>query len=194
MTTAQVVETPVTVNNNSPIQDYVHPDDQTQPTFEMCIICNISSRFFKSLYRESSLVPRRSLLTRCPREVWERAGERTPSQYWQNTPDFSAILPLVTFYNIYGILQGKWKKSAPFLRKLFRCWQQGHEMIETLEKKTAYKFTSAIHIVLALDDIKSQKSKSDFSTVFGLLLLSHGAGKALLDVLEPFGLCKGYEF
>ena len=37
MTTAQVVETSVSVNNNSPIQDYVHPDDQTQlqPTFEM---------------------------------------------------------------------------------------------------------------------------------------------------------------
>ena len=36
LTTAQVVETSVTVNN-SPIQDYVHPDDQTQPTctFEM---------------------------------------------------------------------------------------------------------------------------------------------------------------
>ena len=34
MTTAQVVEMSVTVNN-SPIQDYVHPDDQTQPTFEM---------------------------------------------------------------------------------------------------------------------------------------------------------------
>ena len=31
MTTAQVVETSVTVNNISPIQDYVHPDDQTQP-------------------------------------------------------------------------------------------------------------------------------------------------------------------
>ena len=35
MTTAQVVETSVTVNNNSPIQDYVHWDDQTQPTLEM---------------------------------------------------------------------------------------------------------------------------------------------------------------
>ena len=35
MTTAQVVKTSVTVTNNSPIQDYVHPDDQTQPTFEM---------------------------------------------------------------------------------------------------------------------------------------------------------------
>ena len=33
MTTAQVVETSVTVNNNSPIQDYVHPDDKTQVIF-----------------------------------------------------------------------------------------------------------------------------------------------------------------
>ena len=34
MITAQVVEMSVTVNNNSPIQDYVHPDYQTQPSFE----------------------------------------------------------------------------------------------------------------------------------------------------------------
>ena len=39
MTTAQVVETSVTVNNNIPIQDYVNPDDQTQPTFEMTPGC-----------------------------------------------------------------------------------------------------------------------------------------------------------
>ena len=36
MTTAQVVETSVTVNN-SPIQDYVHPDDHTQPTYKMTL-------------------------------------------------------------------------------------------------------------------------------------------------------------
>ena len=35
MTTAQVVETSVTINNNSPIQVYIHPDNQTQHTFEM---------------------------------------------------------------------------------------------------------------------------------------------------------------
>ena len=29
MTTAQVVEKSITFNNNSPIQDYVHPDDQS---------------------------------------------------------------------------------------------------------------------------------------------------------------------
>ena len=35
MTTAQVFDTSVTVNNNGPIQDYVHLHDQTQPTLEM---------------------------------------------------------------------------------------------------------------------------------------------------------------
>ena len=39
MTTAQVVETSVTVNKNSPIQDYVHPDDHTQTTCEMTPGC-----------------------------------------------------------------------------------------------------------------------------------------------------------
>ena len=33
MTTGEVVETSVTVNNNSRIQDYAHPNDQTQRTF-----------------------------------------------------------------------------------------------------------------------------------------------------------------
>ena len=52
MTTAQVVETSVTVNNNSPIQDYVHPDDQTQPivsnvynivpTLQHCVVLKIT--------------------------------------------------------------------------------------------------------------------------------------------------------
>ena len=39
MTTAQVVETSVTVTNNSPIQDCVLPDDQTQPTYESIKTC-----------------------------------------------------------------------------------------------------------------------------------------------------------
>ena len=44
MTTAQVVETLVTVNNKSHNQGYVHPDDQTQPTFNNDT--NEVSRFF----------------------------------------------------------------------------------------------------------------------------------------------------
>ena len=34
MTTLQVVEMSITVNN-SPIQDYIHPQDYTQPTYEL---------------------------------------------------------------------------------------------------------------------------------------------------------------
>ena len=34
MTTAQVVETSLTINNSS-IQDYVHADDHSQPTYEV---------------------------------------------------------------------------------------------------------------------------------------------------------------
>ena len=35
MTTTQVVETSVTINNKRPIQDYVHLDDYIPPTYEM---------------------------------------------------------------------------------------------------------------------------------------------------------------
>ena len=56
MTTAQVVETSVTVNNNSPIQVYVHLDDQTQPTFEMTPGFKPFTvlKYFRSVNRASS--------------------------------------------------------------------------------------------------------------------------------------------
>ena len=38
MTTAQVVEMSETVNNNSPVQDYVHPDDHTEHTLKALFI------------------------------------------------------------------------------------------------------------------------------------------------------------
>ena len=52
MTTAQVVETSITVDNNSPIQDYVHPDDQTQPTYiHSVLFCsNYQDLFHYQLY------------------------------------------------------------------------------------------------------------------------------------------------
>ena len=45
MITAQVVETSVTANNNSLIQDYVHLDDHTQPTdLELsCVVTTIGN-------------------------------------------------------------------------------------------------------------------------------------------------------
>ena len=54
MTTAQVVETSVTVNNNSPIQDYVHLNDQSQPTFEIIRSVTIFLKFLND-YKPFSL-------------------------------------------------------------------------------------------------------------------------------------------
>ena len=40
MTTAQVVETSLIVNDNSPVQDYVHPGDQSQPNLKVIFLLN----------------------------------------------------------------------------------------------------------------------------------------------------------
>ena len=50
VTTPQVVEMSVTVNNNSPIQDYVHLDDQTQPTIEMTPELNINTFYIQYIF------------------------------------------------------------------------------------------------------------------------------------------------
>ena len=55
MTRAQVVETSVTVNNNSPIQDYVHPDDQTEP-FELSFSCQDKLSSTKEVLFSHSIV------------------------------------------------------------------------------------------------------------------------------------------
>ena len=40
MTTAQVVETSVIANDSSPVQDYVHRDDQTQLNLKVTFLLN----------------------------------------------------------------------------------------------------------------------------------------------------------
>ena len=55
MTTAQVVETSVTVNDNSPIQDYVNPDDQTQPTFQIVYVALINTADQERLHVHSDV-------------------------------------------------------------------------------------------------------------------------------------------
>ena len=59
LTTAQAVETSVGVNNNSPIQDYVQPDDKTQPTFEMTPGLKPFTVHFQSNFQSTSLVRRK---------------------------------------------------------------------------------------------------------------------------------------
>ena len=44
MTTARVVETSVVINNNSPIQEIIHLDNHTQPTYKYYIEQSVLGR------------------------------------------------------------------------------------------------------------------------------------------------------
>ena len=57
MTTTQVVETSVQCQQQSYSQDYVHPDDQTQPTFVLVyqLVCEYSRLYEeRRLYSQST--------------------------------------------------------------------------------------------------------------------------------------------
>ena len=82
MTTTQVVETSVTVNNNSPIQDYVHLDNQTQPTLQMTLgfkpftvypfCCYRVTKFLKEGVREGwFLMQVRGKKSQSTRGIWD---------------------------------------------------------------------------------------------------------------------------
>ena len=72
MTTAQVVETSVTVNNNSPIQDYVHPDDHTQPFYDQLLFLKTIKTKFVKYHDEEESVPKRihSPFVRSVEKTW----------------------------------------------------------------------------------------------------------------------------
>ena len=85
MITVQVVEMSITVNN-SPIQDYVHPDDHTQPTCEY-LYCQIQE-MGKSV--ASSQIPVRKKTcsgSRCPKyEGWieNKFANWSPLASWRS--------------------------------------------------------------------------------------------------------------
>ena len=92
------------------------------------------------------------------------------------------------------------ERQCPMLTEIVKLLVTGkRDERNTGKKAPEFKFKSAVQVLLALDDIRSQKTKSDFSTLFGLLLMSHGAGKRCwmhlnhLDCASPTTSCK-YHF
>ena len=105
MTTAQVVEKSVTVNNNSPIQDYVHPDNHTRPTYlwnDSWVQTNHYNNN-KTLCNASILESYQKCFTRAIRIVrkgfksWEGRQEEWERDWGENVllPLFLSVLPLL---------------------------------------------------------------------------------------------------
>lgn len=84
---------------------------------------------------------------------------------------------------------------CPLVTDIVKCLTSTPRLGRNTGKKDEmFKFKSGLQLIQALQTIRSQKVNSDFSTMFGLLLVSYGAGKTMLDMLEPFGLCKSYNY
>ena len=58
------------------------------------------------------------------------------------------------------------------------------------EKTDKFKFKSALHVLNAIAEIRSQRTTNEFALMFGLLLVSYGCGKSVLDAVHSLGLCK----
>ena len=94
MTNAQVVETSATVNNDSPIRDYVRPDDQTQPTFETYYCYHFFFFFFDSIYTFSST----------SQSTAKSFFERSHPSISRSTPYATTIFPISTLNQYMKLL------------------------------------------------------------------------------------------
>ena len=93
--------------------------------------------------------------------------------------DNNVIMP-----SFFDQLTNDVKLKCPLLTNIVNSLAVGKSTEKNVGKKDCdFKFKAAIQTVMALDDIRSERSKSSFSTIFGLLLIAHGAGKAMFECI-----------
>lgn len=97
--------------------------------------------------------------------------------------------------SLFSSIASKVKEQCPIISGLLETLAVGQHTSRNCGKKNEdYKFKCALQMLSAVNEIHSQKSESDISTLFGLLLIANGAGKAIIQFLHPFGLTKSYSF
>ena len=103
---AQVVETSVTVNNNSPIQDYVHPDHQTHQLFKWISLINFSLQRFsakrtRKATKEQTAAERKRarFLTEVGTEVYSTLSNLLAPTKPKDTPIVDIVRVLEKHYN-----------------------------------------------------------------------------------------------
>ena len=77
--------------------------------------------------------------------------------------------------------------------KTFVSWKTTRNKYR--EKKLINSNSNLLYIFLnAIGEIRSQRTTNEFALMFGLLLISYGCGKSVLDAVYSIGLCKSYDF
>lgn len=95
---------------------------------------------------------------------------------------------------VFSSIASNVKEQCPVISSLLETLAVGRHTSRNYGKNEDYKFKCALQVLSAINEIRSQKSDSDLSTLFGLLLIANGAGKGIIQFLHPFGLTKSYSF
>ena len=109
----------------------------------------------------------------------------------EETEDISTIINELFFDHVADTVE----KQCPLLTQIIKLLCLGRQPGTNTGKKTdKFKFKSALHILNAIGEIRSQRTTNDFALMFGLLLISYGCGKSVLNAVYSIGLCKSYDF
>ena len=95
------------VNNNSPIQDYVHPDDQTEPTFEMTPgfkPFTISMLLFTLVFKSFNIM--------CS-DLLDQYGTNQPQRHGLNSVQRQYLIKELTLLNASGSTKKIFLNSHP---------------------------------------------------------------------------------
>ena len=123
-------------------------------------------------------------------KTFEQLGQTLDFVDIEDLTDTNRLLSSLTFDTVASRVQ----ESCPKLTRLVNVIAVGNRSHDNLRRDSSYKFKNAVQMLFSLVNIRSQKSKNSFSKLFGIMLIAHGAGKALLKLLESFELCKGYKY
>ena len=104
--------------------------------------------------------------------------------------DLDKLFSKVFFQNIID----KVKDKCPMLFQIVETFVITSSTSRNTGKKNEnYKLKCAVQLLFAMADIRNQSNASEFSKMLGLLLMANGAGKSMLNLLEPIGLCMSYQ-
>ena len=107
ITTTQVVDTKDTANNNSPFQEYVHPGDHTQPTYEMTPGFKPFTVYLADIFRKAVNMNRglfcMSMRDRWTSDVQGGSPQGLPSSKWRFSKPSSRLFFSLVLANVLVI-------------------------------------------------------------------------------------------
>ena len=111
-------------------------------------------------------------------KTFEQLGRTLDFLDIEDLTDTNRLLSSLIFDTVASQVQ----ESCPKLTRLVNVIVVGDRSHDNLRRDSSHTSKNAVQILFTLVNIRSQKSKNSFSKLFGITLIAHGAGEALLNL------------